>query len=347
MTIESPTVSVAMATYNGERFLQEQLDSLAAQTHLPCELVVGDDGSTDGTLDILERFARTAPFPVHIQRNSVNLGYGENFLQTASRCTGEWIAFCDQDDVWKPTKLAIFCRVLKRHPQVSLFVHELTECDEHLRHLMSVAAGFWISRTVSPLKGAYRVFAGCSMIFRKTLLDIFATAYGKEFVSAGAILGHDSVINLSAYCTSFRYECRHALVLHRRHAAAATSGYSNKHLDRLRRVRSTTCAYFWGARNTYLFIGRWFRDHAKHTNELHQYVILTAARLFEKKAQLYERRGELYAASDIIKRAQIFSRLIVDRDYLTELTSRDHVKDLLRVFVAGNAPPARYDPEGT
>lgn len=100
------TISIAMATYNGERFIAEQLESLAAQTHLPTELVVCDDGSSDGTLAIVEAFAREAPFPVRVIRNEKNLGYIRNFEKALSLCTGEIIFLSDQDDVWFPEKIA-------------------------------------------------------------------------------------------------------------------------------------------------------------------------------------------------------------------------------------------------
>jgi glycosyltransferase involved in cell wall biosynthesis len=98
-------ISIAMATYNGERFLDEQLDSLAKQTLLPHELVICDDRSTDRTLAIAESFAQRAPFEVRIVRNERQLGYGDNFLKASRLCHGELIAFCDQDDVWLPEKL--------------------------------------------------------------------------------------------------------------------------------------------------------------------------------------------------------------------------------------------------
>ena len=69
------SVSVAMATFNGARYIRRQLDSPAAQSELPAELVVTDDGSTDGTLDVVEDFARAAPFPVSIRKNPTGLGY--------------------------------------------------------------------------------------------------------------------------------------------------------------------------------------------------------------------------------------------------------------------------------
>src|SRR5690348_8403095 len=96
----SLSISVAMATYNGARYIREQLDDLAAQTRLPAEVVVCDDESSDGTVAILEHFAASAPFPVHIHRNSERLGYRANFMKCASLCSSDLVAFCDQDDRW-------------------------------------------------------------------------------------------------------------------------------------------------------------------------------------------------------------------------------------------------------
>lgn len=95
-----------MTTYNGARYLADQLESLAAQQHLPSELVITDDGSTDDTLALVRRFAGTAPFPVHLHRNPERLGYKANFLHAASFCRHQLISFCDQDDVWRPENLS-------------------------------------------------------------------------------------------------------------------------------------------------------------------------------------------------------------------------------------------------
>ena len=117
-----PRISIAMATYNGARYIREQLDSLAAQTLLPCELVVTDDGSTDATLEIVRDFAQESPFPVRVYCNENRLGFADNFLLATSFCEGELIAFCDQDDIWLPEKL-IRCAAKFDNPAVLLCVH--------------------------------------------------------------------------------------------------------------------------------------------------------------------------------------------------------------------------------
>jgi glycosyltransferase involved in cell wall biosynthesis len=115
-------ISIAMATFNGARFIREQLDSLAMQSVLPFELTVTDDGSTDGTLTILSDFAKVAPFPVEIHRNPDRLGYGMNFMKCASLCGGDAIAFCDQDDIWHPKKLEM-CKHALRQEEVCMVYH--------------------------------------------------------------------------------------------------------------------------------------------------------------------------------------------------------------------------------
>jgi len=111
-----------MATYNGAKHIREQLDSIARQTLLPFELVITDDGSTDGTLEIAEDFTRTAGFRVRVSRNEKRLGYADNFFRAASLCEGDLIAFSDQDDVWMNQKLRV-CSGFFRDPEVVLAAH--------------------------------------------------------------------------------------------------------------------------------------------------------------------------------------------------------------------------------
>ena len=87
------SVSVAMATYNGQKHIRRQLDSLAAQSQVPTELVITDDRSADETVPVIDAFAKTAPFPVNVYRNETRLGYRANFMRAASLCRSELIAF--------------------------------------------------------------------------------------------------------------------------------------------------------------------------------------------------------------------------------------------------------------
>jgi len=98
------TVSVVMATYNGERYLREQIDSILGQTYPVHELIVQDDCSTDGTTAIVRQYAEKHPF-VRLYVNERNVGYNENFRRGVMHATGDLVALSDQDDIWFPQKL--------------------------------------------------------------------------------------------------------------------------------------------------------------------------------------------------------------------------------------------------
>ncbi len=185
-------ISIAMATYNGERFIRQQLDSFTRQTLPPSELVICDDGSTDSTLSIINDFSPSAPFPVVIVHNSARLGYTANFLQAARMCQGELIAFSDQDDEWLPQKLA---RVLQasRESDALLLAHaaEWVDQDGNLTGVVYPAH----RRFRKHLRK--RDFPGHAIVIRKSLQEMtllsLAPDHYKE--TAGAVeFGHDVLL---------------------------------------------------------------------------------------------------------------------------------------------------------
>jgi hypothetical protein len=113
-------VSVALCTLNGVKYLSEQLSSILVQDRLPDEVVVSDDGSDDGTMELLEGFARDAPMPVRLLRNEARVGVTANFEQAIAACTGDVVLLCDQDDVWSPARVSTLVGVFDREPRVAM-----------------------------------------------------------------------------------------------------------------------------------------------------------------------------------------------------------------------------------
>lgn len=182
------TISVALCTYNGARFLEEQLASLQAQDRPPDELVVCDDGSTDTTVQLLESFARIAPFPVRIHVNRVNLGSTRNFDHALYLCAGSLIAFCDQDDVWHSTRLSECVRVLSGDPRLMLvFSNGQIIDDMGMRLPGRLWDKFTFDETIRerirhgdmlPLV-RYRFVTGATMMLRAKLRDHLCPAAGE------------------------------------------------------------------------------------------------------------------------------------------------------------------------
>ncbi|MBU1822740.1 MAG: glycosyltransferase family 2 protein [Bacteroidetes bacterium] len=109
-------ISVALCTYNGEKYLPEQLESILSQTVPVNEIVVCDDGSNDATLAVLQKFASKAPFPIRVFQNEVNLGSTKNFEKCLSLCQGDYILLCDQDDRWRVDRVEKQIGYLREHP---------------------------------------------------------------------------------------------------------------------------------------------------------------------------------------------------------------------------------------
>lgn len=132
-------ISIAMATYNGEKYLQEQLDSFLNQTVLPDELIVCDDCSKDSTLEILQSFKTNAPFDVTIIRNEQNIGSTKSFEKACKIATGDWVFFSDQDDVWVENKIEEFLKVFDSEDSVGLVYSDYEIVDENLDPILNWA----------------------------------------------------------------------------------------------------------------------------------------------------------------------------------------------------------------
>jgi glycosyltransferase involved in cell wall biosynthesis len=181
--IDTPVkISIALCTYNGERHLDQQLQSLATQTRLPDELIVCDDASTDRSVAVVEAFARTALFPVRLEVNQVNIGSARNFERAISRCAGEIIALCDQDDVWLPHKLAATEQMFDADSRVGLVFgdglvanSDLSDAGIRLWDLtfpLSARRLFAEGNALEVLS-RYNVITGATMAFRSRFRSIF------------------------------------------------------------------------------------------------------------------------------------------------------------------------------
>src|ERR1700737_4408427 len=126
-------VSIALATYQGERFLSQQLESFLGQTRLPDELCISDDGSTDRTLEIINAFASTAPFPVKSVLSPIRGGVNKNFENEVSHWSGDVILFSDQDDVWLPPHIENLVAPLEGNSGIVAVASDSEFVDEGLQ----------------------------------------------------------------------------------------------------------------------------------------------------------------------------------------------------------------------
>ncbi|SEG26666.1 glycosyltransferase family 2 protein [Bosea lathyri] len=229
------SVSVVMATYNGERYIGAQLESILRQTFPPHELLISDDGSTDGTLRIVSAFAERAPFPVRVRFNSERLGYGENFLNAAQFCEGTYIAFCDQDDDWHPEKLERCVEALEREDAV-LCAHTATLIDGNSAYIGFFSQGIAHGATYPALTlPPWEVFFGFTQVFRRDLLGLIRfEARGTDSHTLRTSLSHDRWIYFLALSLGKTVTLAHPLVAYRQHGKNVYGGLKKPLMVRLR-----------------------------------------------------------------------------------------------------------------
>ena len=175
-------LSIALATYNGERFLGEQLDSIARQTRLPDELVISDDSSVDATLDIVRDFSRHAPFPIKLHINKTRLGATRNFEKAIRACSGDIIFLCDQDDIWYPDKISSSEKCFMNEAEIGVVFSDADVVDQYLhpygkrlweyRRFNSHEQALVSSHRLDTVLLRHFVVTGATMAFRSRYLDL-------------------------------------------------------------------------------------------------------------------------------------------------------------------------------
>ena len=234
------SVSVALCTYNGERYLKQQLESINTQTRLPNEVVICDDGSTDGTLEIVDEYARNAACVVTVMRNERRLGSTKNFEKAISLCAGEIIVLCDQDDVWRQDKIQTLMSALSE--DVSAVFSNAEVVDEKLnplgyslwqkvRFTRRARKKFRSGEVFETLVGR-NVVTGATMAFRRDVIDLF-TPMPESWVHDGWI-----ALCLAAAGKKIAF-IDELLITYRQHAGNQLGARKLKLLEHVRRGLKT------------------------------------------------------------------------------------------------------------
>lgn len=119
-------VSVVMALFNGEKYLVEQLLSVLNQSYRIQEVILVDDCSKDKTVDIAKDFIRRYGLELnwHLYKNDKNIGYADNFMKAIKKCVGEYVFFCDQDDIWYPNRIEEMVMIMDANTEIKVLGSE-------------------------------------------------------------------------------------------------------------------------------------------------------------------------------------------------------------------------------
>jgi glycosyltransferase involved in cell wall biosynthesis len=217
-------VQIVLATYNGELFLQQQIESLLQQTYSDFTILIRDDGSTDKTLDILQTYQEKYPSKfIFLNDEKKNVGATQNFGILLSHSTANYIFFCDQDDVWMPNKVALSLNKLKElesgNTAIPCMIYsDMQSIDERGN---VIAHSVWQQLKLSPKCFILNrlliqnIPHGCTMGINKAMRDIAVP------IPSSAIL-HDHWIALLSSMFGKHFAFEQTLVQLRNHASNVT-----------------------------------------------------------------------------------------------------------------------------
>lgn len=265
------TVDIVLATYNGEKYLAQQLDSIIAQSYTNWQLLISDDGSSDKTLSIIEKYTK-ADERILLVNKSRQGGVVQNFSKALEFVTSDYIMFSDQDDYWLPEKIAHLKGMLDEKEKLTgnvplLVFSDLIVVDESLKILMP---SFFIGTGLNPAYNFDTRFLlwrssvyGCTVMFNKALYDV-ATPFVHE-----AVVMHDQWFALKANLTGHVLYSKESHVYYRQHDNNVVGAKKRTFIERLKGALTSVRKIKNAAYGTNKMIVRLFGEHEKNfTNKL-------------------------------------------------------------------------------
>lgn len=217
-------ISIVLASYNGEKYLKDQLDSIFGQLPADAEVLISDDGSTDRTLEIINAYNHSQ---VRVLRDGQKRGVIKNFGNALKFATGEIIFLCDQDDIWLPNKIQTKLKYLEQYDMV---VSDCTVVSENLEVI--IPSWFQVQKS---RKGVIKnlmssSYMGSCMAFKRSVLKI-ALPFPND------IPMHDMWLGFISELYFKRIFLNERLILYRRHSANASTTSSDSPFNLIEKIK--------------------------------------------------------------------------------------------------------------
>ena len=221
-------ISVAMTTYNGEKFILQQLQSLLNQKRRPDEVIIRDDCSKDSTVNIIENFIKNNNLTSwKLIINNKNCGYIENFRKAICDTQGDIIFLCDQDDIWHKDKIERMSSLMEQNEDIKALACSYNFIDAENREITGEEKFYTPKNNKEALSKIdygkilyYNIAQGCAAAYRRNICE-------KYINSASSSLPHDWALNIISYETSGLYYLNEELFSYRLHTNN-TTGIMNK-----------------------------------------------------------------------------------------------------------------------
>jgi glycosyltransferase involved in cell wall biosynthesis len=261
------TISIALCTYNAGQYLTQLLDSLLAQTLMPNEIIVCDDGSSDATKDILIGYQNKYPNLFFLNFNTTNLGYIKNFEQCINLCKSSYIAIADHDDIWLPHKLQSLFTAIQDGMLVYSDSQFISASGETINRKLTTQYHFFSKPSAVSFIFSNCVWGHTCMIKKELISYAFPIPNNAPYdIWLGFIAANVGII----------YYVDEALTLWRQHE----SSFSNKSLQSSKTKQEQALCDFNERVN-------WMKNLQTSPYNNHKKFIDTLINLYQKKASKY------------------------------------------------------------
>jgi len=242
-------ISVCLATFNGEKFIKDQIHSILDQLDENDELIISDDGSTDRTLEIISSIKDRR---IKIYYNNSRC-YTKNFENALNHANGDFIFLSDQDDIWMDNKVRITMQYLEKYDFVmsnaKIVDENLRVITESRNNLLNVKNGF-----IKNFIKSY--YLGCCMAFNKKVLDV-----SLPFPNNHSLCFHDSWISLISELYFKTYVCDESLILYRRHTQNISHGGLKKEWAIINSIKIRCYLLFQLIKRVYMVKNKYGKMH--------------------------------------------------------------------------------------
>ena len=257
-------ISVVMSSYNGEKYIEDQLKSIQGQERPADEVLIRDDGSTDNTVKIARHFIQTHHLKNwRVEVNSQNLGWRENFVQGMLEAQGDLIFFCDQDDVWRSEKLKLMEKVMQGNPQINVLASNYQKLlGNELDKIGPYPAGQQVKKIGLYNNYMFVKAPGCTYCVRKEFAQATAKVWNKEYP-------HDALVWELALFTDSLYLYTKPLIKWRQHQTSAFSKES-------RLLKTKSKKY------------RWLEESQRFNNSIIEFLAVNNGQVDNEKKRLLE-----------------------------------------------------------
>lgn len=230
--VSQVSITVLVATYNGVEFIRQQLDSILSQSCQPTEIVICDDQSVDGTHEVIQEYSeKSVNIPIRIFVNRTRKGHARNFIDGIAYCTGDYIAFCDQDDLWLPDKLKVISEIIRQSNYPGMVFSDCTVTDSDLSPTGQTGFEYLKmtpeARTLIKSGGLFELLVlkpyvtGMTMVCRRQDLEKMPLDMVKS--------SHDYYLSTAFAAISDYAMTEEALVLYRQHSKNSIGMSKKKH----------------------------------------------------------------------------------------------------------------------